>query len=72
MFVQTLNVISKYETSAVKSFLSKMLQQLFHQITIILVIKNIYQLILIQLTMITTSTNIQKVTMTMTMTLIIK
>ena len=48
-----------------------MLQQLFHQITKMIVIKNTQQLILIQSTMITTSTHIQKVIIMMTITLII-
>ena len=68
MFVQTLNVFSKYATSAIKRFLPKTLQQLFHQITKITVIKNIQQLILIQSKMITTSTQIHKVALKMTMT----
>ena len=71
MFVQTFNVISKYATSAIKLFLTKMLQQLFHQITTMTEIKNIQELILIQSTMITTSTQIQKVMMTMIMNLLI-
>ena len=48
-----------------------MLHQLFHQLTIMTVIKNIQQLILIKSTMIKKSTQIQKVTMTMTMNLLI-
>ena len=45
-----------------------MLQQLFHQIKTMTVIKNIQQLILIQSKMITTSTQIHKVALKMTMT----
>ena len=71
MFVQTFNVISKYAISAIKNFPPRMLHQLFHQLTIMTVIKNIQQLILIKSTMIKKSTQIQKVTMTMTMNLLI-
>ena len=48
-----------------------MLQQLFHHIKTMTVINNIQELNLIQSTMITTSTQIQRVMMKTTMTLLI-
>ena len=71
MFLQTLYVISKYATISIKRFQLKMLQQLFHHIKTMTVINNIQELNLIQSTMITTSTQIQRVMMKTTMTLLI-